>query len=412
MPHENAFVYEKTIHAPADLIYRAFTSGTAFREWLCDLSTTDPEEGGWIYLIWNRGYFASGYFTELIPDKLVHFKWIGMGEPAWTQVEVVIKPIGDERFNVVLKHSGIGQGDEWIKAREEISKGWLVGLDNLKSTLEEGQDLRVVKRPLIGIYPVDLSELTQTAKEALNVPVEQGVQVRDLVSGYGADQAGIQPDDVIVAVDGQEIDGVRGLLTRMAEFSSGDTLEVTAYRGNQLKTFEIHAKPQKVEVLPETPEELAKEVENRISEALETLEGVLEGVSDIEASYSPGPEEWSSKENLVHLILSEREMHTWLNDLVAGHERIQDEWPGNLLFRIRATLTAYPTVDDLLAEYKRSLKETVAIVAFLDQNFTRRKTSYWRMGMELLSVHEHIRDHIHQIEDNIHEARTVMSKES
>ena len=409
MTQPNTFEFEQTINAPVDLIYRAFTSSTALREWLSDICTSNPEEGGWVYLVWNRGYFASGYYTKLVPEKAVSFKWIGKGEPAWTQVDITITP--DEKegfFLVMLRHSGIGVGEEWAQAREEISKGWKFGLRNLKSTLEEGRDLRFVERPLIGIYPDDLSDLTQSVLEELNVPMNEGVRVRELVPNYGADHAGIQTGDVIVEVDGQIVDSVRKLLSIMSEYVVGDEISVTAFRGNQKMNFLIDTKPQKVEILPDTPEELAKELEMRMSRALESLEEVLDGVTEAEASYSPGPDEWSSKETLVHLIHNEREVHTWINDVVAGQERFQDEWPGDQLFRIRATLTTYPTVDDLMAELRRSLKETVATIAFLDQSFTRRKSSYWRLGMELLSLNNHIREHIQQIENNIRQARSMM----
>lgn len=410
MSQDKGLVYERIIQAPIDLIYRAFTSGTALREWLCDIGFTHPEQGGWIFMLWNRGYFASGYYTNLLPEKAISFKWIGKEEPSWTQVDVTIIPLdGEDQHKVVLRHSGIGLSEEWDTARKEISKGWQVGLDNLKSTLECGQDLRIVKRPLIGIYPDDLSEFSQSALEALEIPVKEGVRVREVIPGYGADQVGIQPDDVIIALNGQEVGGVRKLLALMSEFSSGDEVIITAYRKHEKMTFEISAKPQMIEDVPGTPEELAKELESRFSKELESLEGVLEGVTPFESSFSPGPEEWSTKETLVHLILSEREMHMWMNDLISGHERIQDEWPGNSLLRIRATLTAYPTVDDLVAEYKKSLKETVAIVAFLDADFTRRKTSYWRLGLDLMNIHNHIREHINQIEENLREARNVMS---
>lgn len=199
MTQPNSFEFEKIINAPVDLIYRAFTSSTALREWLCDISTTNAEEGGWIYLVWNRGYFASGYYTNLVPEKAVSFKWIGKGEPGWTQVDITITPYdGDGNYKVMLRHSAIGEGEDWDKARTEILKGWQFGMKNLKSTLEQGQDLRFVERPLIGIYPDDIAYLTQTVLDDLNVPVTEGVRVRELVPGYGADKAGIQPGDVIV----------------------------------------------------------------------------------------------------------------------------------------------------------------------------------------------------------------------
>lgn len=406
MPEENFFVYEKVINAPVDLIYRSFTSATSLREWLCDISTTDPTEGGRIYLAWNRGYFASGHFTDLIPNKKVAFTWIGKGEPDWTQVEVTISPQEEgEGFTVELRHNEIGKDAEWVEARKEINKGWKMGLENLKATLEDGQDLRVMDRPLIGIYPEDLVYLTDTRKQALNIPVDAGVLVTGVVPDYGAEKAGLQPEDVIVGIEDKQVDGIYSLATIIDEYAPGDQISVHVYRQQEKLTFNVDTMAQKAHVLPATPEELAKGMEEDSSKVLESLEGVLQDVTDAEASYSPGPEEWSVKETLVHLIHNERDIHRWINDLVAGQERVYDEWPGDLLFRIRATLTTYPKVDDLLAELRRSLKETVASVAFLDPEFTRRKTSYWRLATELMGTPRHVMEHVYQIKDNIRAAR-------
>lgn len=411
MPEGNFFEYKKVINAPADLIYRAFTSATALREWLCDVSTTHPEKGGWIYLAWNRGYFASGEFTKLVPEEAVSFSWIGTGEPGWSQVDVTISPIEDgEGFSVTLRHTGVGMGVEWEAARKEITKGWKMGLENLKATLEQGRDLRIMNRPLIGIYPEDLTNLSDTAKESLNLPVDYGVMVTDVVPEYGAEKAGIQSKDVIVAVDGEKLERIRDLGAIINDYAPGDQISVEVYRGGEKMNFDVDTKPQMVQALPDTPEELAKELEAKSSNVLEALEVALEGVTEAEASYSPGPEEWSVKEIIVHLIHNERDMHSWINDLVAGQERFYDEWPGDKLFRIRATLTTYPKLDNLKAELRRSLKETVASIAFLDQDFTRRKASYWRLGTELLGTPKHIQEHIRQIEDNVQAARKAKSE--
>ncbi len=411
MPEEISLTYEKTVNAPADLIYRAFTEATALRQWLCDVSTTNPEEGGRIFLAWNRRYFASGYFTKLQPDQAVSFTWIGKGEPGWTQVEVKILPLEEGKsYKVKINHTGVGTSIAWEKARAEIDKGWKMGLENLKATLEEGRDLRVVDRPLIGIYPQDLDELNESTKESLGVPVEEGVLVRDVVSDFGAEKAGIQPNDVIVAIDGVEVERIKRLGVIISEYAPGDTISVDVYRGAEKLQFKVDTSAQKVNMLPDTPEELAKKLEASNSEGLKALEEYLSDVTDAEASYSPGPEQWSVKETLVHLIHNERDVHSWINDLVSGQERFYDEWPGDNLFRIRATLTTYPSVDNLLVELRRSLKETVASVAFLDPNFTRRKASYWRLGMELLGTSQHIQEHFQQIKDNVAAARAAISE--
>jgi len=337
---------------------------------------------------------------------LLTFTWIGKDEPKWSQVDVVISPVAEgEVFKVELEHTGMGSGAAWEKTRKEISKGWALGMENLKATLEDGRDLRFMNRPLIGIYPEDVSFLTESTKEKLNIPVDFGVLVTDVVKEYGAQKAGIRSNDVIVAIDGKKVDRIRTLGIIINQYTPGDQIEVEVFRGSEKLSFHVDTKAQKSEALPESPEELAKKFEAIVTDALQALESALDGVTDSEASYSPGPEEWSAKETLVHLIHNERDMHGWINDLFSGQERFYDEWPGDRLFRIRATLAAYPHVSDLMAELRRSLKETVASVAFIDPEFTNRKASYWRLGTALLGAPKHIQEHIQQIEDNIRTAR-------
>jgi len=83
--------------------------------------------------------------------------------------------------------------------------------------------------------------------------------------------------------------------------------------------------------------------------------------------------------------------------------------PEHCLFRIRATLTTYPTMDDLMAELRRSFKETVATVAFLEPSFTQRKASYWRLGYELLEKNLPYQEHIRHMEEMIKTARNEIS---
>lgn len=184
---------------------------------------------------------------------------------------------------------------------------------------------------------------------------------------------------------------------------------MVVYRRSELQVFSVELMGQAMQNVPNSPEDLAKELEAESFSALEKLENIVSDISDVEASFSPGPEEWSTKEVLVHLIHDEREVHRWMNDLVSDQERFYVTWPGDRLFRIRATLTSYPNIDSLMAELRRTLKETIASVAFLDLSFTRRKASYQRLAMELLGATKHIYEHINQIKDNIQAARAKLN---
>jgi uncharacterized protein YndB with AHSA1/START domain len=406
--HEDSFlVFEKLVKAPPELIYRAFTASAGFLEWLCDVSSTNPVPGGYLCLAWNNGYFASGEYTELIPNKAVSFSWIGKGQPGWSHVDVVIAPVGDDVFRVVLRHSGIGDSEEWSATREQMTKGWEQGLENLQSTLETGRNLRIMNRPLIGIFPLEYSGALDTEREALGFPVSQGVVVSNVIPNYGADKAGLRPDDLIVSVDGQQIENVATLFGILGGYKPGDQIEIQAYRGNEKLTFQINTTPQIIQALPDSPEELAKEIENASTQILGMLDTLLAGVSEADASYSPGPETWSIKETLVHFILHERNLQTWINDLAFDSSCSCYVNPEHCLFRIRATMTTYPTLNDLVAELRRSFKETVATVAFLEPDFTQRKASYWRLGFELLEKSLPYREFIRRMEEMLKTARSV-----
>ena len=241
----------------------------------------------------------------------------------------------------------------------------------------------------------------------MKLPVDYGVLVANVLPGYGAEKAGMQANDVIVAIEGKRVERLKSLGSIIRSFKPGDQLVVETYRGSEKKVLRIDTMVQKIDPFPGSPEELAKELETKSSKIIESLESVFEGVKDAEASYSPGPEEWSAKEVLVHLIHNERDLHSWINDLVSGQERYYDQWPGDRLFRIRATLTTYPNVEGLITEFRRSLKETVATIAFLSPSVTRRKASYARLAMALSDTPKHVEEHIQQIKDNIQAARTT-----
>ena len=67
--------FERTVAASPAEVYRAFTSSTALREWLCDTATTSPRANGHLFVGWNDGYYATGHFTELLQNRAVCFTW-------------------------------------------------------------------------------------------------------------------------------------------------------------------------------------------------------------------------------------------------------------------------------------------------------------------------------------------------
>lgn len=385
--------FSKNINASPAEAYRAFTNSTALREWMCDVATTQPRVGGRIYLAWNDGYYASGEYKELEPDKKLVFTWHGRGEPATSMVEATFES-KDGSTTIDLVHEGIGEGPEWGQTRQEIEKGWEYALENLASVFETGEDLRLVRRPMLGIT---VGDFNQEIAKALNIPVKEGIRLDTTIEGMGAATSGLQSGDVIVGIDGQDASTWSGLANALQSHQAGDEVEVAFYRGPEKKTVTMKLSGRPIPEIPWSAAELAQAVSKNYIEAEKALDKFFQGVTEEQASFKPSPDEWSLKENVAHLIHSERGWHTWLSDLVEGMESHYDDFGGNVQARIAGTVAAFPTLEALREELRRSQTETTAMLAALPDEFISGKASYWRVAFNMLQTDFHIEGHLEQM---------------
>lgn len=96
----------------------------------------------------------------------------------------------------------------------------------IKDILEKGY----VSRPYLGVVIFDERTALQYGYE-LNI--EKGVYVYRVTMGTGAAKAGIQPDDVILDVDGKEVNTVEEVRSIIASHNIGDTVDITLDRNNK-----------------------------------------------------------------------------------------------------------------------------------------------------------------------------------
>ncbi len=396
--------YRQVIPVGPAEIYRAFTSSTALREWLCDSATVSTRLSGHLFVGWNDGYYATGHYTELDANRIVGFTWQGRGEPRPTSVRVTIEP-GDGGTYMALEHCDIGVGPEWGDKLEQFDRAWRRALENLASVLTSGEDLRVTRRPMLGVLlmPFDADEAVR-----LGVPVEHGVRLGGVVPGQGAEAAGLRQDDIIVAVAGHATTDVTELRNALQSHHAGDVVMVEFYRGDERLSAAMTLSGRKIPVIPATNEELAERVRQRLTRDEAALDEFLAEVTDVEASYRPGPEAWSIKQVMAHLIQSERYNQQWIDELVASQEASYDAWSGNQEMRLNATIHAFPTLADMLVELKRLNEETVALLQGLPDEFVARKRTYWRLARTLLDEsYSHIDDHMTQMKTALAAARAA-----
>ena len=247
---------EILVDASPKTIYRAFTNATSLREWMCDVATVEPHPGGRMYLWWRGDFYSSGHYLELDENKRIKFRWYSSIDPAPTVVTVSV--MEKDAGSLVRMDHDIPDDPSWSKRGQTFRENWDESLENLKSVLETGIDLRIANRPMLGIFPGDFTEEQATA---LGVPVREGLRLDGVVDGMGAQKAGLQKDDVLVEMAGHPIrNDPNSLPAAIAGKKGGDKIDVVIYRGPEKKIITMELSRRPMPDVPFEPEALCKRV--------------------------------------------------------------------------------------------------------------------------------------------------------
>lgn len=93
-----------------------------------------------------------------------------------------------------------------------------------------------VQRAYLG---VEILTVTDEVAKEYNLQSTEGVFVANVNSGGAAEQGGLQANDVIVAINGKEINSVEQLQEQMGKFNPNDKIEISVKRANIVKHFQI-----------------------------------------------------------------------------------------------------------------------------------------------------------------------------
>lgn len=367
-----------------------FTNSTLIREWLADEALTSPVEDGRFYLCWSDGYQTAGHFTKLTPGKTIGFTWNGSDEKGATKVKVTLKPT-DGGTSVRVRQSGFERDKAGRRAAAAIKNAWESSLENLGSVTSDGADLRITRRPMLGISPGQ----TITADLADEVGVDHGIRLEGVVEGMGAQKAGLRSGDILVGLGGLQIRNYADLAVAAAARTAGDEVEVEFYRDRQPHTAPMELSGRPIPDLPANSAQLAAMVGEMYRRFHDALVGVLEGITEEEAGSSHDGE-WSIKENLAHLITDEVDSHSRLIEGVEGSERLYDGVRGtNSDMRMRVSAAVYPDTWAMVDSCRRAMAETVGLLSALPEDL--RRSTFWRIAFGYSQSESHLVEHLDQI---------------
>jgi len=210
--------------------------------------------------------------------------------------------------------------------------GFAIPIDLATRVMEDLIEYGYVKRPIIGVSigPVDAEDA-----EYYELPEVSGALVQDVPEGP-ARRAGIQREDVIVAIEGDPVRSPNQLQQEVAQYRPGQEITVSLYRDGERREVEVTLADAELNVAaaePATPEPAAEtrlgfQVENVDAEmarqlGLERAAGVV--ITDVDR-LSP-----AYRQNLTRGLLIEQIQRQPVEDADDVRRILSEVEPGEIV---------------------------------------------------------------------------------
>ena len=95
------------------------------------------------------------------------------------------------------------------------------------------------KTPTHAKLGVSLVNVTSQVAKRYNLASDYGAYVQEVAAGSGAENAGIEAGDIIIAFDGEKVASSTDLTLDVREHNPGDTVTVTVNRNGEEKSFDV-----------------------------------------------------------------------------------------------------------------------------------------------------------------------------
>lgn len=111
-----------------------------------------------------------------------------------------------------------------------------IPINTVKIVVDDLVEKGYVARPYLGITPFDKPT---AARYGYSLSIDKGVYVFQVALGSAADRAGLQRDDVILSINGREVNSVSEIRAEINSHKVGDTIKVTYVRDRTSHTVDV-----------------------------------------------------------------------------------------------------------------------------------------------------------------------------
>jgi len=114
--------------------------------------------------------------------------------------------------------------------------GLVIAIDTARPIVEELIESGQIDRGFLGVSIVEINE---SLANQFDLAVDYGVGIQAVNPGSPAEDAGLEENDVIVALEGEEIRTTGDLFSALSEHRAGDVVTVEYYRGDEKLETEV-----------------------------------------------------------------------------------------------------------------------------------------------------------------------------
>jgi len=114
-----------------------------------------------------------------------------------------------------------------------VGVGFAIPSNMARRVMEQILEFGEVRRGMLGII---IQDVTPALADALGLDVNSGAIVSDVLPGSSAEDAGLEPGDVIVEMDGEAVESSTALRNAVGFVRPGETVQITFVRDGERRT--------------------------------------------------------------------------------------------------------------------------------------------------------------------------------
>lgn len=195
--------------------------------------------GEWVLAVGNPFNLNSTVTAGIVSAKSRNLQILGnqMGIESFIQTDAAVNPgnSGGALVNIRGELVGINTA---IASRTGSFTGYsfAVPVSIVQKVVADLMEFGEVQRGLMGI---SIRDINNEIAQKLKIERLKGVYVEKVVEGGGAEKAGIKDGDVILRINGDDVNSVPQLQERVSRHRPGDKIDVLVLRDGKSKPFSV-----------------------------------------------------------------------------------------------------------------------------------------------------------------------------